>query len=81
MNVIDVMSKSFGVDGSSAARPTGVLVLVTRQGGLRHVRGAAVTAWQPALQDIIADDWELLSAEGTAAMIAALKIPPAGIVE
>lgn len=76
MTIVAAIGKACGLHGSCAARPTGLIVIVTRQGGLRRPVGTKTYAFQPNLQDIVADDWEVGELKATVDVVARLGAQP-----
>ena len=77
MTIVAAIGKACGLYGSCAARPKGLVVIVTRQGGLRRVGARGERAFYPALQDIVADDWEVGDIEATVDSFHLIKALPA----
>ena len=75
MTIVDAIGKACGILGAGAYRPTGLLVTVTRRGGLRRPTAKGSLAFQPGLQDVVADDWEVMTPEQTAAVVETLRAP------
>jgi len=76
MTIVAAIGKACGIHRSCAARPTGLIVTVTRQGGLRVRSGVRERAFQPNLQDIVADDWDVGDLDATIDSFAAPQAAP-----
>ena len=78
MTIVAAIGKACGIHGSCAVRPTGLIVVVKRQGGLRRVSDTGERAFQPALQDIVADDWDVFELAVYLQALSAAEISAAG---
>jgi len=68
MNVVEGVRAILGRTGFCLVRPSGTMLVISRLNEVQKIGPRGPYQWHPAFQDLVAEDWSVLSPETIAKM-------------